>query len=52
MTKKNVKPHPGFWLMPLAFALPFLGAAAYVVIAYGEKIQDALTIALKMVVIP
>lgn len=39
------------WLMPLGFALPALAAAAYLILTYGPKIRDYLSIAIKMVVI-
>ena len=46
MMKKPSRLH---WLLPLLFALPFLGALALAL--YGQKLYDLVMIALKLVVI-
>lgn len=43
---------PLYWLLPLAFALPLLGAAGYAALRLWPKAQPLVDIALKMVVIP
>lgn len=43
---------PLWWLLPLGLAAPFVAAAAWALCAYGAKINDLFSIALKMVVIP
>jgi len=39
------------WLAPVAFALPLLAAAAFLLIRYGGKVRDILSILVKMAVI-
>ena len=52
MSKTQVKHKPLYWLVPLLFALPFLGALGYAWGRWGGTVSDLVNVAVKLVVIP
>lgn len=51
MTKMNGRSGRVHWLLPLAYALPFVAVLAYAVATWGPKVRDLISIVVKMAVI-
>lgn len=51
MAKKHPRVNRMNWLLPVVFALPILGGAAAVLLLWGDKIRDLISIAVKLAVI-
>ena len=51
MSNEKIKRRPLWWLLPVGLTLPFAAVILLAAAKYGQLLLDALSVAMKMVVI-
>lgn len=51
MAQRRLRENRMNWLLPLLYALPILGGAAAVLLLWGDKLRELISVAVKLAVI-